>query len=445
MRRSQTFLARTFLAAALSVAAAPPPDRRPPVELLTPAPIYPVEAQGSGIDPEVTVEVLVDAQGRVEEVEVVGISPSSAYDPVFSRAVEESLHAWRYAPRVEAGQPVEARLRWTLEFLGAREPADPIDEAGWWDAVLRLPRPSASLLTLPREQREALLREQMALGVGLLDSAARTQAVTDRFVVHSDAGGETAQAIAHNLEAVYQVLDGLFAVALPPQPEDLQVQVFAFARSGPLPQLASHAFPAEVSPPAFYSTLGLIGMHLELPTPAEAIEVLLHEGTHAYLDRRVVRPGVRLPYWLNEGFAEYMANSTITKGRLQPGRVPRALRRYTQMVHGEVQVRRTTPQAALSLDEVKRAVRRGQAITLAEMLDADRDEFYGERLQLYYGMSWLLVHFLRHGEQDWSERAFPTFLLYAGEGYPVSAALTAAYGREPGDLEPAFRAHVAEL
>ncbi len=123
-----------------------------------------------------------------------------------------------------------------------------------------------------------------------------------------------------------------------------------------------------------------------------------------------MRPGVRLPYWLNEGFAEYVGYSAVEKGRLVPGHTQRARLHHVRMVQGEVAILRTETQARLSLEEVKGAVRRGEGLTLAAMLDADRTDFYGERLQLYYGMSWLLVHYLRHGEEGWSDGAFPSFL-----------------------------------
>ncbi|MGH9465054.1 MAG: TonB family protein [Thermoanaerobaculia bacterium] len=418
-------------------------DSRPPVELLNPTPAYPIDAWGSGIDPEVTVEVVVDEQGRVSKVEVVEIRPASAYDAAFASAADTALRAWRYAPRIEDGRPTEARLRWTLEFSGARDAGEALaTRPTWWATVLGIPREVPSFLSLPQEQRERLLEEHGQRGLTLLDSAHRSETQTPRFVVHTDAGEETGRALGQNFEALFTVLDHLFAEQIPPRPERLKILVFAFARPESLSALAAGAFPSDDTLPGFYSSFGLIGMHLQVPTPQDALGVLLHEGTHAYVDRHLVRPGVRLPYWLSEGFAEYVGNSVVEKGRLVPGRTPRARLHLVRMVQGEVAVLRAESQARLSLAEVKAAVRRGKALTLAEMLDADRTEFYGERLQLYYGMSWLLVHYLRHGDVDWSEGAFPRLLLYAGEGFPVSAALEAAYRRAPQELEQPFRDYV---
>ncbi len=97
------------------------------------------------------------------------------------------------------------------------------------------------------------------------------------------------------------------------------------------------------------------------------------------------------------------------------------------------------------MTEVKKALKSGGGLTVGEMLDADLSSFRGERLQLYYSMSWLLVHFLRHGEESWTDGAFPDFLLYAADGFPISAAIESAYGRPIDDLEEPFRDYVAKF
>jgi TonB family protein len=418
-------------------------ENRPPVELVNPTPAYPVEAWGSGIDPEVTVEVGIDARGRVSEVEVVSVRPSSAYDDVFARAVQAALRDWRYAPRIEAGQPAPAQLRWTLEFLGAREGgAREVAPAAWWATVLGLPRDAPTFLTMPHGQRVRLLEEHVGQGVALLASDSRSRTDSPRFVVHTDAGEATGKALSQNLEATFTVLDDMFARQIPPRHEPLKVQVFGFSQPAPLSRLAAGLFPSDTLLPGFYSSIGLIAITLQLPTPGDVLELLLHEGTHAYVDRHLVRPGVRLPYWLAEGLAEYIGNSEVHDGRLVPGRARRARYHLVRMVQGGVAVTVAEPQARLSLEEVRTAVRRGKALTLTQMLDADRTDFYGDRLQLYYGMSWLLVHYLRHGEAGWSDGAFPRFLLYAAEGFPIAVALEATYGRRPDELQQPFEAYV---
>jgi hypothetical protein len=52
------------------------------------------------------------------------------------------------------------------------------------------------------------------------------------------------------------------------------------------------------------------------------------------------------------------------------------------------------------------------------------------------------VHFLRHGEDEWLESRFPTFLLYVYEGFPADAALEVAYGWTVDQAQELFADYV---
>ena len=115
----------------------------------------------------------------------------------------------------------------------------------------------------------------------------------------------------------------------------------------------------------------------------------------------------------------------------------RTLKRQFVLNH-QIGVLRQTTGAGWSLGRVQEALRKREGLTLEELVAADRDIFYGDRSHLYYGMSWLLVHFLRHGEPHWAEDNFPTLMLYLAEGYPARAAVETAYGRDLSSLEAPF-------
>lgn len=89
---------------------------RAAVPLHTPPPQTPIESAGTGLAPEVTVRVRLDVRGRVSQVEVLKIQPSSSYDELFERETRETVLRWRYAPATRDGQPVEATLQWTVLF-----------------------------------------------------------------------------------------------------------------------------------------------------------------------------------------------------------------------------------------------------------------------------------------------------------------------------------------
>jgi TonB family protein len=426
---------------------APGEEDRPAVELYNPTPRFPAQAAAVEVVPEVTIEVEVDELGKVDAARVVEVRPSTELDFLFEEAVVSAVSTWRYAPRIEDGVPVRTVLRWTQSlFVSDADRSRRMSDTEWWDAVLgREPTQGHRFLTMPLADRRKLLEEQVRLGLEMLDGSKLTRAVGESFVVHTDAGKETDRVVLQNLEAAYSLLWSLIGEGIALEPEELKLQVLVFFDEAAFHRFRARSFPSETLFSGFYSSLGLVAFHLYQPSPDDVLALLLHETTHAFVDRHLVRAGVRLPVWLQEGLAEYIANSKIEKGRLLPGEIRRApIRRYA-MEQGAVVVRDGRVSAAATVADIRRAARQGRALTLAQMLDADRETFYGEDLSLYYGAAGLLVHFLRHGRPGWADEAFPRFLLYVAEGFPPSAALEAAYGTTAVELEEPYRLHLAAI
>jgi len=84
----------------------------------------------------------------------------------------------------------------------------------------------------------------------------------------------------------------------------------------------------------------------------------------------------------------------------------------------------------------------GTALPLAKLRSATSSEFYGGEHAIYYGESWLLVHFLRHGQPGWAEHEFPRFILSAVEGFPADDLIRDVYGLDDEALEAAFKVYV---
>ena len=297
----------------------------------------------------------------------------------------------------------------------------------------------ARVLALPLEQRRELLRQHAQVAEKFLDRERRQRFDSPRFVVVSD-GPEpkTAEILASNLEAVFNVLHRLFQPGVEPQPESYKLVAYVFADASAFGQMRSELEVCEWAN-GFYSPEGLLAFHLQMP-PEALIGALLHEATHAFVDRHLVRPGTSLPLWLNEGFAEYVGNSQIKKGELIPGRTLKG--RYVMSPFGAARARTG---AGWDLETAQKAIRAGEGLTVEELITADTSLFYGEKYGLFYPTSWLLVHFLRHGASRWTEGEFPRFLLYAAEGYPPREALEAVYGADAAELEASFRTYVKKL
>jgi hypothetical protein len=261
-------------------------------------------------------------------------------------------------------------------------------------------------------------------------------ASSPRFAVHADTDDrQVAAVVANDLEAIFDALAQELLPGISLQPEPYKVQVVVYRdRIGY--DLLMAELPHYEWSRGFYSPAGLIAFHLEQPSNDAVMSLLLHEATHAFLDRHVVRPGVALPRWLGEGFADYVGNSRIQDGRLQPGK---NLTRTFEMQKGGVRIVRTT--AGSRLEEAKQALRQGKGLGVRAMLEASPMIFYGERSSLYYASSWLLVHYLRDGGAGWAQTRFPQLVLYLAEGYPQTAAFRSVYGApEPADAD--FRKYV---
>lgn len=422
-----------------------------PVPLHRVEPRTPVETSGSGLGPTVSTRLAIDPLGRVVEVEILKIDPASEFDDVFRKETVASLRQWRFAPALRAGAPVPAQIEFAIRYRPKEEQG--AEAAG--APLAPMPRPTlgprfgepsdelrwaAYVAGLPRARRDALLADRVARAEGLLVSESRKVARTPRFDVVTDAPSADAPALLGQLlEASLGTVFRIFGDRLPPQPDDERIRVYVYRSREAFRRLhASYGLGADAA--GFLDPLGLMAFHLELPSQEDLVALALHEGTHAYLERRVVKPGVTLPVWLGEGFAEYVANSEIRDGKVVAG----AWRR-NQLYHGRGQAWFGLSGAQLDLATAREAIRKGEAIALADLVAARPADFYGARFRFFYAQSWLFVHFLRHGRPEWAERAFPGFMLAVAEGFDAGASLRAAYGVDAGDLEREFREYVRKF
>ena len=72
---------------------------------------------------------------------------------------------------------------------------------------------------------------------------------------------------------------------------------------------------------------------------------------------------MRFPRWLGEGFADYVGNSTIKKGKLIPGRTTRS-----QIYSTSYGALMGSSIPALTVDDVKEALKRGTALSVPELV-----------------------------------------------------------------------------
>jgi hypothetical protein len=382
----------------------------------------------------------IDTVGRVTAVTFESIEPSTVVDPVLRAHFERSLRQSRWSPATDSdGQPTAASTRLILRY--------DFDATGGETAVVA-PWTAAETPTQTRarqqardfEARQEILAEQLRQALIGLDLTTLRAAETPRLRLRSDVPDEqAARLLAHNIEATLGTLDGLFGPRIPLQPADLKLEAVVYQSKAKLTDLCFQQRGPLATADGLYLAPGLLALHTEMADVDSLMSVLLHEATHAWFERFVVRPGVVVPEWLSEGFAEYIGNSQIRKNQLVPGKVVKA--RVTLTMGGPWRIRSGS---VVTVEELRKLERRGAGLKVADLVGADRDVFYGPTADQFYTSAWVLVHYLRHGRSDWEQR-FADLLLAVGEGYDAGSAIRAIYGLEPAALQAGYSEHLARF
>ncbi len=410
-----------------------------PPRLLRTAPLVnPIELAGTDLQPEVSASLSVDARGRVTRVDILEVKPPTELDAVVRETATRNLLEWRFAPARKDGAPVEATVAWRVQFHPTASDTTSYQGTDLFATMVEDPRVrQAEISDLPKDERGEILNRYARLADKSIDRSKRKRFDTPRFIVVTDAGDDrTAETLASNLEATFNILHGIFDQHVAPEPQPLKLVAFLFSSRS-----AFEAVRAELGAPAFaagfYASPGFFVFHTEMPTPEDLLSAMLHETVHAYSDAHLRRSGVLLPLWMEEGLAEYFGNSRIEKKQLLPGKTMRG-----GFVHTRYGGAYRTSSFRMSADNVRRAVRSGKAPSLSDLLQASHPVFYGQDAELYYSLSWILVHFLRHGETTWADTQFPELMLYMVEGYGADVALRTVYGIPDAELAQRFEKYV---
>lgn len=427
-----------------------------PVAIRTYQLLTPQQLAGSGLDPEVKLRIEIDATGVVTQVDVLAIDPPSEFDELLRDHVRRSISIWRYGPaRDSDDNAVPATLSWSMKFKssqsgGRNRVKDPwgfVDPGVRPDPQLEvlvsagvLPQPGKRLSPSERARRLTRLVE---VAEKYIHHDHRRRRETPTFIAISDAEEDsTVETLAGNMEAVFQTFHAIFDPHIEPMPNNAKIVVYLYRSKDNLTQLQKE-MGGRLPGGGFYRSPGFLAFHQEVQFFDQLLHTMIHEAFHAYSDSHLTAPGKSLPRWAEEGLAEYFGNSEIDKGRLVPGRTSRGM--YA-IAHGRSGPRRLTSVARWNLEEARSALRKREAPTISELVEATEDTFYGERYRHYYGFSWLLTHFLQHGREAWMTREpFGALLLYLAEGYSGRDALAAAYETTPEELQAEFERYVRRL
>src|SRR5215472_6502471 len=137
----------------------------------------------------------------------------------------------------------------------------------------------------------------------------------------------------------------------------------------------------------------------------------VHEYTHLVIDQA----GLKLPLWLNEGFAEIYSTMRVSGNKILVGRIIPERLAAAQSV-------------SIDLQEILTATRNSAVYTVP-----------GKQI-IFYGESWALVHMLKFSKPY--AQGIDRFLDAVGRGEPGGSALERIYGKPLAEIQKDLNAYV---
>ena len=415
-----------------------------PVALFQPPLELPADATTS-FRPLVRAKLTIDEQGKVTRVEVTALEPMPPQPEAYTAAARAGFAAWRFAAAEKDGRAIPSETLVAIPFDPRDFTPTPEGRSRYlWSTSVGSGFESSRydererILGMSDGERQLLADRIAEQAEALIKKDKRAVASDDWFQVVTDFGGpKQADTILHNLEATYVAITKLLGSRITPSPRRQRIRVYVFETSAQYQALCAKAMPFEGSS-GFYHVAGVLAFHTQHPTVGWFLSIMLHETTHAFMDRHLIRPGFDLPRWLGEGFAEYIGASDIKNNQIVPG----AHKKKQELGAGPGEPMLWQTWSRARSQEAKRAQKQDRALKLTEIVEAGPETFYGKDVDLFYAQGWLAVHFLRHGRPEWVDSAFPRFLLYTAEGYSASEAMRASYGVGPAELEAEYQKYV---
>lgn len=253
----------------------------------------------------------------------------------------------------------------------------------------------------------------------------RFEKKTDHFLVETDISQKRCDEYARDLEAVRGFYAERFGLAAKPS-RRAKVLIFD-TREG------FHAYAELTTDDRVESLLGcylpryrqlLLYEDKDDASLEETRRVLFHEGFHQFIDGLVED----LPYWVNEGLAEYFSACRVTSG-------------------GEVVPPDGTSRLEARLDELRRFLGRGEGpLSFARLMNESPAEFYSGPVSVKYAQAWAMVHFFEHGGSPMLRERFRRYVAALRDGMSARRAFHAAWdGVDWAETQGAWVEYVKRL
>jgi len=207
--------------------------------------------------------------------------------------------------------------------------------------------------------------------------------------------------------------------------------------------------PAEGSRPEDLAMVGhyqgffdVVALHTDSVRPEEFPDLLLHEAAHQLVQQRLYGAGHSSSLWASEGLACYFGYTLRdASGRFLPGRIG-----GKEAVFFKGQSRGSGRLGWAQAKAYRKIAGAGDALLLDTVLRVDNPGvFYDSRAMERYAASWLLVHYLLHGDGGSHAAAFVAFLKHDAAGGGGADVLYADLGMTREGLQSAFQGYVKDV
>ncbi|MCA8925889.1 MAG: hypothetical protein KDD82_29045 [Planctomycetes bacterium] len=245
----------------------------------------------------------------------------------------------------------------------------------------------------------------------------RFSATSSHFVVETDSSHDRAEVYLEQLEAVHQHYAQLFGVDREAPAAPSKVLIFD-TREGFL------SYAALTTSDRVESLLGcylpryrqLLLYEDKNSTAEETLRVLFHEGFHQFIDPIVPE----LPFWLNEGLAEYFSTLQVGKAGVEGAGADLPSRSR----------------------DLQRFLAQGGPVPFPRLMNQTPNEFYSGPVSFKYAQAWSMVRFFLSGQAPPElRRRFVSYLTdLRGGASPRRAFQEAWDGTDWKAVEDAWRA-----
>jgi hypothetical protein len=245
------------------------------------------------------------------------------------------------------------------------------------------------------------------------------------------------------LDAFRDFFDAYWSDRLELVPYDEQSRTFLFYSFHKFNKLLVGDFRFNVNRPKghYRPWFDVITIHTD-PGGQTLAETLVHEAAHQLLEQRLFDGGEPTSIWLSEGMASYFGYTLLDREMtFQPGVVGAKDIRLVRDGPGE-----SATEARGRLQSFKKKLKSmaKEGFSPFDEVLSIRDPavFYGPEATRYYTASWLLVHFLLHGDDGAHSDAFLRWLSLEARGEGGAEALYREAGLDPPELDAAMAAYV---